>query len=249
MGVQMDRLFEPHELAGARVVIAEDHDDSREMMVAFLASVGMKPVGTASGRLALEEFHRELPAVLVSDLAMPDGDGYELVTAIRALPADQGGLTPAIALSASASAIDAIGAGFHTFLDKPVDPVRLLDVIRDFVEPRPECRDRLRVSVAATGELIITAAGHVTAADVRAMTAVLLERLASSSDGYDLVVDATRATTFDPSAPSFAERGAWAQRRKIRSVTIVGAAVLARVVSAAACAILGIPCRLVDQWP
>jgi CheY-like chemotaxis protein len=244
----MDRLFEPHELAGARVVVAEDHDDSREMMVAFLASVGMKPVGTPSGRLALEEFHRERPAVIVSDLAMPDGDGYELVTAIRSLPPDDGGLTPAIALSASANAIDAIHAGFHTFLDKPVDPVRLLDVIRNFVEPRSESGNRLRVSVAATGELLITVNGHATAADVRAMTVALLEQLACS-DGRDVVVDATRLTTFDPSAASFAQRAVWMQRQKIRSVTLVGAALLARAVTAAACAILGIPCRLVDHWP
>jgi CheY-like chemotaxis protein len=242
-------LFEPHELAGSRVLVAEDDDDSREMLVAFLESVGMKPVGVASGQAALAEVRREPPAVLVSDIAMAHGDGYELVTAVRALPAEEGGLTPAIALSATGNAIDAIRAGFHTFLDKPVDPVRLLDVIRDFVEPRGAGSGCWSLRVAPTGELVLAFTGHVTAADARSATDALLKLLASSTDQRDVVVHAKGTTSFAPGAPSVAERRAWQHRRAIRSVTLVDVTLLGRAVSAAACAILGIPFRAVDRWP
>jgi CheY-like chemotaxis protein len=70
--------------------------------------------------------------VLVSDIGMPDKDGYALIRRVRALPATQGGNLPAIALTAYARAEDrvkAIAAGFLMHLSKPVEPVELVTMV------------------------------------------------------------------------------------------------------------------------
>ena len=79
---------------------------------------------------------REKPDVLISDLGLPDHDGYELIRAIRELPPEQGGNIPAAALSAFARSEDrtkALRSGFEMHLAKPVDPGELVASVATLV--------------------------------------------------------------------------------------------------------------------
>ncbi len=87
-------------------------------------------VGSAADAVAAVAAVR--PAVLVSDIGMPGGDGYGLIAAVRRLPPDAGGRTPAVALTAYARAEDrdrALAAGFHAHLPKPLDAAALLATV------------------------------------------------------------------------------------------------------------------------
>lgn len=128
-------------LSGLRVLLVEDDMDSRELVAAIVQGAGasVRAVGTAAEAFAaLSEFR---PQVLVSDIAMPDEDGYGLMRRVRALDAARGGDTPAIALTAYTRVEDrtrALGAGFTTHVAKPVNPSDLIAAIaRVGVPARP----------------------------------------------------------------------------------------------------------------
>ena len=87
-------------LAGAKVLIVEDTDDSREMLAEFMRMFGIEVDEARSGNEAIARFRAAPASLVVSDIAMADGDGLSLVKAIRELSTEQGGLTPAIAVSA-----------------------------------------------------------------------------------------------------------------------------------------------------
>jgi CheY-like chemotaxis protein len=83
-------------------------------------------------RDGLDILRHESPDIIVSDIGMPDQDGYELMRQIRSLPAEQGGRTPAIALTAFARPEDrrqALSVGYQKHLAKPVDPMELLEAV------------------------------------------------------------------------------------------------------------------------
>jgi signal transduction histidine kinase/DNA-binding response OmpR family regulator len=111
-------------LDGLRVLVIDDDGDGREFMEHALSSHGAEVIAVSSAKDALCELQRSLPDVMVSDIAMPEVDGYELVQRVRALPADRGGLTPALAITAHASKEiheRALESGFHRYAAKPVD--------------------------------------------------------------------------------------------------------------------------------
>jgi CheY-like chemotaxis protein len=86
----------------------------------------------ASAREALSLLSSERPEILVSDIGMPHEDGYALMRQVRALPADQGGQIPALALTAYARSTDAeraFDAGYQRHVSKPVDPLRLVELV------------------------------------------------------------------------------------------------------------------------
>jgi CheY-like chemotaxis protein len=75
--------------------------------------------------------------VLVSDIGMPEMDGYELISEIRQLPSERGGIIPAAALTAYAGVEDrkrALSAGYQMHIPKPVEPVELLTVVASLAE-------------------------------------------------------------------------------------------------------------------
>ncbi len=77
-------------------------------------------------------FRRGGPHVLLSDIGMPDGDGYELIRRVRELPEERGGRTPAAALTAYAGPADrarALAEGYHLHVAKPVEPAELAAVV------------------------------------------------------------------------------------------------------------------------
>ncbi|HEX3177560.1 MAG TPA: GAF domain-containing protein [Methylomirabilota bacterium] len=119
-------------LAGVRVLLVDDEQDTRELVTAVLEQAGAQVVVAASAAEALEALARARPHVLVSDVAMPDEDGYALLHRVRALGAADGGGVPAVALTAYGRAKDrarALAAGFQVHVPKPVDPADLVDVV------------------------------------------------------------------------------------------------------------------------
>ncbi|HEY0544461.1 MAG TPA: PAS domain S-box protein [Pyrinomonadaceae bacterium] len=122
----------PAALENLKVLIVDDEADARLLLTAVLENCGARVEVAQSAREALAAIERFRPDMLVSDIGMPDEDGYALIRKIRALKAEQGGRIPAIALSAYAREEDrlrALIAGYHTHVAKPVNPAELIAVI------------------------------------------------------------------------------------------------------------------------
>ncbi|MDI1240966.1 MAG: response regulator, partial [bacterium] len=113
----------------------EDDPDSREVLQLFLEQSGASVRAADSARAAmslLNDTRSKRPDIIISDLAMPEEDGYSLMERIRQLPAEKGGQIPALALSAFASAESrqkAFEAGFHRYLTKPFEPGLIVDQV------------------------------------------------------------------------------------------------------------------------
>jgi CheY-like chemotaxis protein len=119
-------------LDGVRVLVVEDEADARELVGALLGSRGARVELTASAAEACAKLQDELPDVILSDIGMPDVDGYAFLRKLRSSPREQGGAIPAVALTAYASAQDrrrALEAGYSHHLPKPVDTEELVRVL------------------------------------------------------------------------------------------------------------------------
>ncbi len=119
-------------LKGLRLLIVDDDDNTREMLSEVLCLYGADVRAADGAAKALAILQAWLPDVLVSDIGMPDEDGYTLVRKVRMLPATRGGETPAIALTGYAGPEDrahALSAGVQVFVAKPVDLDELIDRI------------------------------------------------------------------------------------------------------------------------
>lgn len=116
-------------LAGLRVLVVEDDVTGREMMAALLELSGATVAAAGSAAEALAVLDTTWQDVMVSDIGMPDQDGYALMREVRRRPAERGGLIPALALSGYAEAGDraaSLAAGFHVHLCKPVSAAELV---------------------------------------------------------------------------------------------------------------------------
>ena len=123
-------------LDGVHVLLVEDDDDSRKLLGTMLRRYGARVTATKSAAEALAVFEDDLPDVMVSDIGMPDQDGYELVRRVRALPAEKGGGTPAIALTGYASRKDrerALASGYQQHMAKPIEQVDIITAIAALV--------------------------------------------------------------------------------------------------------------------
>jgi signal transduction histidine kinase/CheY-like chemotaxis protein len=115
-------------LTGLRVLICEDDADSRELLKEVLSGEGATVVAAAAAAEALERLRVFRPDVFVSDIGLPLVDGYALMRQVRDLSVEEGGRTPAIALTAYAGIDDArkaFAAGYQLHVAKPVDPTDL----------------------------------------------------------------------------------------------------------------------------
>ncbi|MGL5063840.1 MAG: ATP-binding protein [Microcoleus sp.] len=125
-------------LAGLRILIVDDDADNLELLGFFLEQQGVAIVAVNSGQAALDSVARSVPDILISDIGMPQMNGYELLRQIRELPSQQNTQIPAIALTAFADREDearAIGAGFQAYLSKPVNPIELVSAIEQQIHP------------------------------------------------------------------------------------------------------------------
>jgi PAS domain S-box-containing protein len=121
-------------LQGIRILLVEDDTDSREVLQLFLEQSGgaVRSAESAKAAMAIITSGSYRPNVIISDLAMPDEDGYSLISRIRRLPAESGGAIPALALSAFAtneSRQKAFEAGFQRYRTKPFEPDLLVEDI------------------------------------------------------------------------------------------------------------------------
>jgi signal transduction histidine kinase/ActR/RegA family two-component response regulator len=119
-------------LDGVRVLVVDDEKDARDVIIAILEQRGARTFEAASVEEALIVLEREKPDVLVSDIGLPEEDGYSLLRRIRALPRERGGGIPAAALTAYARTEDrmqALLAGFQIHVPKPVQPAELIAVV------------------------------------------------------------------------------------------------------------------------
>jgi PAS domain S-box-containing protein len=122
----------PPSLRDVRVLVVDDEPEAREVVAAVLAQYGADVTVAASTAEALELLGRVRPDVLISDIGMAGRDGYALLREIRGLPPSDGGLTPAVALTASASVEDrlrALRAGYQYHVPKPVHPAELAQAV------------------------------------------------------------------------------------------------------------------------
>ena len=123
-------------LQGVRLLVVDDDADARELLSIILEEAGAEVSTAASADEALAAFERQRPDVLVSDIGMPDGDGYSLIRRVRSLEGEAGARVPAVALTAFARAEDrgeALGSGFQAHLPKPIEPGELTALIAQLV--------------------------------------------------------------------------------------------------------------------
>lgn len=119
-------------LQGLKVLVVDDEADTRELIREVLKECGSEVITSHSAEEALVALEQHKPDILISDLGMPDEDGYSLISKIRALPAERGGQIPAAALTAYARAEDrmrVLRSGFQFHLPKPVDSAELVTVV------------------------------------------------------------------------------------------------------------------------
>ena len=118
------------------MLVVEDNEDTRDMIAHLFELFGLDVSLATNGRHAFDVFRQHRPRIIVSDISMPEWDGIQFIRAVRALKAEDGGLVPAIAISANSDPDSAMRAGFHAYMPKPLDPTQLLDVVREFIDPQ-----------------------------------------------------------------------------------------------------------------
>ncbi|MBD2255987.1 ATP-binding protein [Pseudanabaena sp. FACHB-2040] len=133
---ETEQAFEPPglllDLDGIKVLVVDDEADTREFVAFLLEQYGAKVTAVTSAREVLTILPQLSPDLLLSDIGMPETDGYMLLQQIRNLPPEMGGQVPAIALTAYAGEINyqrALAVGFQKHIAKPVEPAELVAAV------------------------------------------------------------------------------------------------------------------------
>lgn len=123
-------------LTNLRVLVVDDEADSRDFLAFVLEQAGAQVTATASASEALKVLTQSKPDILLSDIGMPEIDGYMLMRQIRTLESEQENKIRAIALTAYAGEMNqqqALAAGFQRHITKPVVPEALVQEIGNIV--------------------------------------------------------------------------------------------------------------------
>lgn len=125
-------------LEGVSVLLVEDDADGRQVLTMILELAGAKvaPAGSVREALALLDIDTSRPDVIVSDIGMPDEDGYTLIRRLRARDMEGGGSIPAVALTGYVRPEDQVrllAAGFQAHVGKPVEPHEIVAAVASLV--------------------------------------------------------------------------------------------------------------------
>lgn len=135
--IPSSRVNEKHpSLAGLKILLVDDELDARELLKRLLTQCEATVIAAGSAMEGLEVLKKERPDVIISDISMPEKNGYQFIAEVRDLRAEEGGMTPAIALTAFARGDDrirAMSAGYQRHLPKPVDSAELFAAINSLV--------------------------------------------------------------------------------------------------------------------
>lgn len=129
---------QPQLLADMKILVVDDEPDIRDLVSFILQEYGVQVTAVASAKEALRSLSESIPDILISDIGMPEVDGYMLIRQVRQRSPEQGGRVPAIALTAYAGEINqqqALAAGFQVHVSKPVDPEVLVEAIATLTNP------------------------------------------------------------------------------------------------------------------
>ena len=120
-------------LGGLRILVVDDETDARDALTTALVQRGAVASAAESVDTAFRSIDAALPDVIVGDIAMPGEDGYSLIRRLRARPAAEGGLVPAVALTAYGRLSDReaiLAAGYDDCLTKPIEIHELIAALR-----------------------------------------------------------------------------------------------------------------------
>ena len=126
-------------LSGIRILVVDDDTDSRDFITFVLEQEGAEITAAASATEALNALPQCQPDLLVSDIGMPEIDGYMLVKQVRSWSLERGAEIPAIALTAYAGEYDqkrALSAGFQAHVSKPAEPDQLIAIVVQLAKAR-----------------------------------------------------------------------------------------------------------------
>jgi CheY-like chemotaxis protein len=119
-------------LDGLRVLLVDDEAEAREIISTVILRTGAEVKTCISASDALIKLAEWRPDVILSDIAMPEEDGYSFIGKVRSLPRDQGGETPAAALTAYArdeDRLQALAAGYQMHIAKPIGASQLVTMV------------------------------------------------------------------------------------------------------------------------
>jgi DNA-binding response OmpR family regulator len=134
---QTTAMAQVHDLQGVPILVIDDDPDCLALLTFALRLEGAVVSATNSVAAAQTSFFAQPPQLVVSDLALPDTTGYDLITWLRALSPAVGGRVPVLALTAMASEADrqqALDAGFNDHLTKPIDLESLVLVLKQLLQ-------------------------------------------------------------------------------------------------------------------
>jgi len=117
-----------------RVLVVEDDIQVRELVLKVMRVAGAEARAVENSADALRVLQEWRPDIMLSDMTMRDDDGYVLIRAVRALPAERGGCLRAAAITGRADST-AVAAGYDAQVEKPVEPVALLATVARLVQP------------------------------------------------------------------------------------------------------------------
>ena len=127
-------LSAPGDLDGTRVLVVDDEPDARELVAYVLAMCGAEVRLAGNADEAMAELDKDTPHVIISDVGMPEKDGYSFIRSVRTLADEIKRNIPAIALTAFARNEDrtrALVEGFNVHMAKPVEPAALVQAVID----------------------------------------------------------------------------------------------------------------------
>jgi PAS domain S-box-containing protein len=141
-GINDEKTLAPkvHPLKNLRILVVEDQIDALNLIAKVLTRAGAEVYTANSAADGLQKVIKMKPQLLVSDIGMPEQDGYYLIQMIRKLPPEHGGNIPAIALTAYAHEEDhdrALREGFQVHVPKPVEGALLVSIVADLASRRP----------------------------------------------------------------------------------------------------------------